>query len=152
MIDPIHATVTVRRPPEEAFQVFTRDMGTWWPVREHSIAVDEYDGRVKVESIVVEERLGGRIYEVMLDGAEATWATILAWDPPHRLVLAWKPNLSDNPPTEVAVTFSPHQGGTRLELEHRGWERLGSNAESVRSGYGEGWIGVLALFAKTADG
>ena len=152
MIDPIHASVTVRRSPEESFRVFTRDMGNWWPVQAHSIAVDEHEGRVKVESIVVEEREGGRIYEVMSDGAEGTWATILAWDPPHRLLLAWRPNLSDNPPTEVEVTFSPDDGGTRVDLEHRSWERLGADAEAARSGYGEGWIGVLALFATAADG
>lgn len=152
MIDPIRASVTVGCAPEDAFRVFTREMGAWWPVLEHSMAVDEHGGRVKVESVVVEEREGGRIYEVMSDGAEGTWATILAWDPPHRLVLAWKPNLSDYPPTEIEVTFNSHDGGTRVDLEHRGWERLGAIAEEARSGYGEGWTGVLALFSAAAGG
>jgi uncharacterized protein YndB with AHSA1/START domain len=152
MIDPIHTSVTVGCPPEDAFRVFTREMGAWWPVQEHSMAVDEHEGRVKVESVVVEEREGGRIYEVVSDGAEGTWATILAWDPPHRLILAWKPNLSDNPPTEVEVTFTPLDAGTRVDLEHRGWERLGALADEARSGYGEGWTHVLALFAAAAGG
>jgi uncharacterized protein YndB with AHSA1/START domain len=152
MIDAIHASVVVGCAPEDAFRVFTEEMGTWWPVQVHSMAVDEFDGRVKVESVVVEEREGGRIYEVMSDGAEGTWATIVKWDPPHRLILAWKPNLSDNPPTEVEVTFSPDDGGTRVDLEHRGWERLGALAEEARSGYGEGWTGVLTLFAVAAGG
>lgn len=152
MIDPIHASVTVGCAPEDAFRVFTREMGGWWPVQMFSMAADEHEGRVKVESVVVEEHEGGRIYEVMSDGAEGTWATVLQWDPPHRLILAWKPNLSDNPPTEIEVTFTPHDGGTRVNLEHRGWERLGAIAEEARSGYGENWTGVLALFAAAAAG
>jgi uncharacterized protein YndB with AHSA1/START domain len=152
MLDPIHASVTVHRDPEDAFRVFTVDMGTWWPVQRHSMAVDEHEGRVKVESIVVEEREGGRIYEVMSDGTEGTWATILTWDPPRRLVLAWKPNVSDNPPTEIDVRFTPDGDGTRVDLEHRGWERLGAMADAARSSYGENWDGVLALFASTAAG
>jgi uncharacterized protein YndB with AHSA1/START domain len=106
---------------------------------------------VKAETIVFEEREGGRVIEVMSDGTEATWATILAWDPPRRLVLAWKPNLGDNPPTELEVTFTTDGDGTRVDLEHRGWERLGALAEEARSGYGENWDGVMALFVAAAD-
>ena len=152
MIEPIRASVIVRCPPDEAFRVFSREMGAWWPVERLSMAADIHEGRVKVESVVIEEREGGRIYEVMSDGVEGTWATVLAWDPPNRLVLAWKPNLTDNPPTEIEVTFTPDGDGTRVDLEHRGWERLGALAEEARSGYGEGWTGVLALFAAAAGG
>ena len=150
MIEPIHATTTVRRAPQDAFRVFTRDMGTWWPSQIHSIAVDEYDGKVKTEAIVCEEREGGRIYEVMSDGAEAAWATVLTWDPPRRVVLAWKPTLAEGPSTELEVTFTPEGDGTRVELEHRGWERLGDRAEEARSQYGEGWAPILALYAGAA--
>jgi uncharacterized protein YndB with AHSA1/START domain len=77
--------------------------------------------------------------------------TILAWEPPRRFVLAWKPNLTDNPPTELEVTFTANGDGTRVDLEHRGWERLGAMAEEARSGYGENWNGVLALFVSAAE-
>lgn len=150
-LDPIHASVSVHRTPEDAFRIFTADMGTWWPVDRFSLAVDEYEGRVKVESVVVEEREGGRIYELMSDGGEGTWATILTWEPPQRLVLAWKPNTSDRPPTEIEVTFTPDGDGTRVVLEHRGWELLGDMAERARSGYGENWDGVLALYTAAAE-
>ena len=150
MIEPIHASVNVRRTPEEAFRVFTREMGSWWPLQAFSIAEDT-EAEVKAESVVFEEREGGRVYEVMSDGTEGTWATILAWDPPRRLVLAWKPNLTDNPPTELEVTFIADGDGTRVDLEHRGWERLGAMAEEARSGYGENWNGVLALFVGAAE-
>ena len=151
MIDPIHATVTVRRTPEDAFRVFTREMGSWWPLQAFSMAEDAEEGQVKAESVIVEEREGGRVYEVMSDGNQGTWATILAWEPPRRLVLAWKPNRTDNPPTELEVTFTADGESTRVDLEHRGWERLGALAEEARAGYGENWNGVLALFAGAAE-
>lgn len=152
MIDPIHATVTVRRTPQDAFRVFTQDMGTWWPLQQFSIAADTYEGRVKTESIVCESREGGRIYEQMSNGEEGTWASILVWDPPRRVVLAWKPTLTEGPSTEVEVVFTPEGDGTRVDLNHRGWERLGDRAEESRAQYGQGWTGVLALYAGVADG
>jgi uncharacterized protein YndB with AHSA1/START domain len=150
VIEPIHATVAVRRTPEDAFRVFTQEMGSWWPLQAFSMAEDT-EAEVKAESVVFEEREGGRVYEVMSDGTEGTWATILAWEPPRRLVLAWKPNLTDNPPTELELTFTAEGDSTRVDLEHRGWERLGAMAEEARAGYGENWNGVLALFAGAAE-
>jgi uncharacterized protein YndB with AHSA1/START domain len=87
----------------------------------------------------------------MSDGTRASWGTILAWDPPRRLVLSWKPNLSDRSPTELEITFTPESGGTRVELEHRGWERLGPLAGDARSSYDENWGRVLARFAEAAE-
>ena len=40
MIEPIHATVTVGRTPEDAFRVFTQEMGSWWPLQAFSMAED----------------------------------------------------------------------------------------------------------------
>jgi uncharacterized protein YndB with AHSA1/START domain len=152
MIEPIHASVRVRRHPQDAFRVFTAEIGTWWPVEAFSIAADTSEGKLKAESIEFEEREGGRVIEVMSDGRRETWATILAWEPPRRVVLAWKPNLSDRPPTELEITFTPEEGGTLVELEHRGWERLGSLADEARSSYGDNWGRVLGLFVEAADG
>ena len=150
MIEPINTSVTVRRSSEDAFRIFTQDMGSWWPLQGFSMA-EETEGEVKAESVVFEEREGGRVYEVMSDGTEGTWATILAWDPPRSFVLAWKPNLTDNPPTELEITFTLDDAGTRVDLEHRGWERLGALAAEARAGYGENWTGVLSLFVDLAE-
>jgi hypothetical protein len=38
-----------------------------------------------------------------------------------------------------------------VELEHRGWERLGAIAEEARKSYGEGWVVTLSLFAAAAE-
>ena len=150
---PIMRTITVRCSAERAFRVFTEEMTTWWPLETHSRALDE-DKNVKAEKVVFEGREGDRVYEVMSDGAEGNWATVLAWDPPHRVVLAWKPN--DRPAeqhTELEVRFSPDGDGTRVDLEHLGWERLGPDAEEAREGYASGWPRVFdELYAAAANG
>jgi uncharacterized protein YndB with AHSA1/START domain len=109
---------------------------------------------VKTEQIVIEPREGGRITETMSDGSEGSWGTILVWEPPHRVVMAWKPNDSPHPSTEVDVQFIEQDDGrTRVDLEHRGWERLGDRARAGRGEYEGGWTMVFEeLYAAAANG
>jgi Activator of Hsp90 ATPase homolog 1-like protein len=144
-IEPVRAMVEVRRGVEEAFRVFTAEIGAWWPVAGHSVEPD------RVEAVVLEGRAGGRLYERWHDGGEADWGRVLAWEPPTRLLLAWKPNPERPSPTEVEVRFVAVEADhTRVELEHRGWERLGDLGPEARAGYDAGWPGVLDAYAGTA--
>ena len=154
MIDPIRRSVVVTCTVDQAFTVFTEGMGSWWPTQEFSRAADREDGDVKTERVVVEPWEGGRILEAMSDGSEGNWGTILVWDPPHRLVMAWKPNSTELPPTEVELQFiEQDDGSTRVDLEHRGWERLADLARQARSEYSNGWPLVFdQLFAAAANG
>jgi uncharacterized protein YndB with AHSA1/START domain len=143
MIEPIRRTVTVQCDPQTAFRVFTAELGTWWPLETFSRAADREDPSIKTERVVFEEHVGGRIYEVLSDSSEADWGTVEAWEPPSRVVYAWRPHDRPVPPTEVELRFSPDGTGTRVELEHRGWERLEELAEAGREGYANGWPLVL---------
>ena len=142
MIDPIRRSVTVAADPDRTFRTFTREIGSWWPTETHSMAADREDGST-VTSLTFEEREGGRVVEIDDRGREGTWATVLTWDPPDRVVLAWKPNTRDEPPTEVEITFTVVEGGTRVDLEHRGWERLGDRATQAWQSHMTGWTGLL---------
>jgi uncharacterized protein YndB with AHSA1/START domain len=144
-IQPVLVAIDVRRGIEEAFRVFTAEIGTWWPVAAHSVEPD------KVETVVLEGRAGGRLYERWHDGGEVDWGRVLAWEPPARLVLSWSPSLERRAATEVEVRFvAVEPDHTRVELEHRGWERLGDLATQARSSYEGGWPGVLDAFAGAA--
>jgi len=95
--------------------------------------------------VVFEQRAGGRVYERAHDGRECDWATILVFEPPHRIVLEWKVNPAA-PPTEVEVGFEADGDGTVVELEHRGWERYADGGDAARSSYDSGWPGVLRRY------
>jgi len=144
VIEAIRKTVTVDCTVEEAFRVFTADAGSWWPVDTHSIGGDA------VEQVVFEHHEGGEVYELTARG-RGHWATVLSWEPPNRLVLAWNILERDDPATEVEVRFVPDGEGTRVELEHRGWERLAEGAEAKRDSYDAGWGQVLGAYTGRAD-
>jgi uncharacterized protein YndB with AHSA1/START domain len=137
---------------DRAFRVFTERMGTWWPLETHSIAVDQELGQ-KAETLKVDTREGGRIEEVLEDGSTRAWGDVVAWEPPHRVVFAWKPNDRPTPSTEVEVRFSPESDETLVELEHRGWDRLGDVSDEIRPLYESegGWTMVLGRYRNAAE-
>jgi uncharacterized protein YndB with AHSA1/START domain len=147
----VRKVITVKAPPEVAWRVFTQRMGTWWPLGEYKI------GKAKAVDAIVEPRAGGRWYELGDDGSECDWGTVLAWEPPARLVLSWDitadwqydPNLK----TEIELRFIPDGDRTRVELEHRKLDRFGARREEMRAIFETGgdWGKVLERFARAAE-
>ena len=142
-IAPVLKSVHVKCDPAHAFAVFTREIGSWWPLETHALHPGTSRG------VVWEERAGGEVYEISADGARSHWATVLDWSPPTGFTIAWHVNPEAAAPTEIEVRFSSEAGGTRVDLEHRYWERLGSTGATTREGYGskDGWEAVLARFS-----
>jgi uncharacterized protein YndB with AHSA1/START domain len=86
--------------------------------------------------------VGGRLYEVTAAG-EQDWGSVLAWEPPKRLLLDWQ--IGEACGTEVEVTFEPEGPGARVVLEHRGF-----GDADPRERYAGGWDVVLGAFLETA--
>ena len=146
----IKRSVTVDCSVEHAFATFTERIHEWWPLGTHSI--DQGETGSPPETVIFQGGAGGQIFERTKGGENLKWADVVAYEPPHRFVLAWNPSREqERPQTEIEVTFTAEGDGTRVDLEHRGWERLGALAAEARSGYGENWTGVLALFADLAE-
>jgi uncharacterized protein YndB with AHSA1/START domain len=61
------------------------------------------------------------------------------WDPPRRLAFTWQCLLTAEQAQRVEVTFAPAADGTRVELVHTGWEKLGDAAAAKRDSYDKGW-------------
>jgi uncharacterized protein YndB with AHSA1/START domain len=101
-------------------------------------------------TLVIEPRLGGRVYERVRAGREHDWGTMLAWDPPTRIAFSWHPGRDPETGQEVEVRFAAEGGGTRVELEHRGWERLVETAAEIPAHYVSGWEEVLERYAEAA--
>jgi len=146
---PIRKSVTVKAGREHAFAVFAR--GAWWPKQNSLLASP-------LKETVIEPREGGRWYERGEDGSECDWGKVLAWEPPARMLLAWQLNghFQYDPDliTEVEVTFIAEGPKlTRVELEHRYFERAGDTAEALRQGVDSpaGWSGSLEGFRQEAE-
>ncbi|NUR86943.1 MAG: hypothetical protein HOY71_22915, partial [Nonomuraea sp.] len=100
-----------------------------------------------VAKVLVEQCLDGRVYEVWHDGTEADWGRVVAWEPPERFAMTWEitSRQEGGATTEVELTFLELGPSlTRVELEHRGWERLSAAAACAHEeGYEAGWGLVL---------
>jgi uncharacterized protein YndB with AHSA1/START domain len=150
-IPPLHGTITVGVSAERAFDLFTRSFNTWWPAQYHI-------GQADIAEAILEPRVGGRWYERGVDGSECDWGRVLAWEPPHRLVVTWQINgmwQFDPEPanaSEIEIRFTPDgPEQTTVDLEHRHLDRLvaGQAMRDALVGGGD-WRAVLELFAKAA--
>lgn len=140
-VEPIRLTATVPRPATEAFRLFTEGIGEWWPSN-----LGYSFGGERLKDVCLEPVAGGRLYERYTDGEEFEVGRVLACEPPRRIVFTWQGRWSE--PTEVEVRFTSIGSDTRVDLEHRGWERLGASAEQARSSYLNGWPTVLQHYVE----
>jgi uncharacterized protein YndB with AHSA1/START domain len=144
----VRQSITVAAAPAQAFHVFTADFDSWWP-RTHHI------GPSPLTKAIIEGRVGGRCYSEQEDGTDCQWGQVLVWEPPRRLVIAWQitaqwgfePDLARA--SEVEVRFLDAGGGrTRVELEHRNFERMGPDGATMRTAVSapDGWGMLLNRF------
>jgi hypothetical protein len=93
---------------------------------------------------VIEPGPGGRIYEQAADGRVLVGGTALAREPAWSLVCEW---LVGDTPTELEVRFTADgQGGTVVEVEHRGWYRLGEADGDRRDRNDQSWRDMIRQF------
>jgi len=142
-IEPVVKTVTVACTPEEAFRYFTADFGMWWPLATHSVVDYASEFKDKPATVTLETHVSGRIFERTRAGEEHIWGSVLAWQPPGRVVFSFHPGRDATEAQTVEVTFSPAPEGAIVVLTHSGWERLSANAQQVRDRYNQGWEGVF---------
>jgi hypothetical protein len=80
---------------------------------------------------------------------------VLIWEPPQRFVMAWlinanwkhEPDVSRA--SEVEVRFTAQADGTtRVDLEHRNFERMGESGNNMRMMVDQpgGWGGILQTY------
>lgn len=154
----VRHSVVVEASIERAFKVFTEQFGSFKPP-EHNLL------GVAIAETVFEPWVGGSLYDRGVDGRECRWASVLAYDPPNRVLLSWNISPSWQIETDPGKTsewearFTAIDAErTQVEIEHRRLGRHGDDWESVRDGVaGErGWPLYLRrygdLFAGPASG
>ena len=150
----VQASIVVQAPVERAFQVFTSDFGRIKPP-EHNML------QAEIAETVFEPRVGGYLYDRGVDGSECRWGRVLAYEPPHRLLLSWDISPQWQIETDPAkasewevrfIAETPER--TRVEIEHRNLDRHGPGWEGIREGVAadQGWPLYLQRYARLIAG
>ena len=143
LIEPVVKAVKVGCTLDEAFRFFTADFGMWWPAATHSVVAYASQFKDKPATVILEPRVGGRIFERTRAGEEHAWGSVLVWQPPTRVAFSFHPGRDAGEAQTVDVTFSASPEGTTVVLTHSGWENLSANAQRARDNYNQGWEGVF---------
>jgi len=118
--DCVTVSIEVEVEPAVAFDVFTRELDTWWGHGPRFRFVAPYGG-----TLTLEPGVGGRLLHVAAPGVSFVVGAVEVWEPPHRLALTWRlTNFTPEQHTRVDVRFDPAPEGTRVSVTHSGWDAI----------------------------
>jgi uncharacterized protein YndB with AHSA1/START domain len=157
--DAVTVTTVVAVDPATAFEVFTEEIDAWW----------KHGPRYRVDptrksSMRIEPKLGGRLLEVYDESRDEAFelGRVRVWKPPQRLVfeMGGRDFEAGQPKTEVEVCFEATEGGTRVTVEHRGWDavpeghpvRHGMAGPALANMMGSWWADLLVEVRAHAEG
>jgi uncharacterized protein YciI len=139
-VPPIRREILVDAGPATAFEVFTDDIGRWWPVGE--VSVYGAGGTVTLANQEIVERSA--------DGHSALWGTITRSEPPIAVAFTWHPGQTADRASHVEVTFAPAGDQTApqtlVTLVHTGWDSFDDPA-AAQAEYDQGWPVVLGRYS-----
>lgn len=146
MISDDNVTVETRLSvdPATAFEVFTAEVDRWW---RHGSRFRSGHGDRSVMRF--EPGVGGRLLEVLGDASDDAFelGRVRVWEPGARLVFDFRArNFAPGQITEVEVRFEPDEGGTRVTLEHRGWDRIPADHPARHGLTGRAFTSMMGLF------
>jgi uncharacterized protein YndB with AHSA1/START domain len=144
-IAPVRKSVIVPADAATAFAIFTAGIDTWWPAS-HGM------GGAPFRRSVIEPFVGGSWHAERADGSAVTIAHVTAWEPGSRLVVRWEIGANfvpdPNQSSVLEIRFIPLGArSTRVELEHRDFDRIAGDAQAHRNGLDRGWPVALGHFA-----
>jgi uncharacterized protein YndB with AHSA1/START domain len=145
----------IAAPPARVFEAFTAEIGLWWRPNPLFAFTPRSPGVMAFEA----EEGGHRLVERLASGKVFEVGKVRVWSPGERLVVGWRQAaFAPDMDTEVEVRFEAVEDGTRVTVEHRGWDSV-PTAHVARHGFpdgvflrrhGEWWQGLLAGLAVAA--
>jgi uncharacterized protein YndB with AHSA1/START domain len=148
MIEPLVSRIEVPCGQQRAFDIFIREMGSWWPLQKRSMSLK---GGGAPKALNVDPRVGGRIVEVAVDGTEHHWGTIKTLSPYDLVAMDFHMGMPPDKASLVEVRFTPlGDDRTEVELIQSNWEGFGDMAEMLRGGYVSGWVIIFEQAYKDA--
>lgn len=150
----IIVAVRVSGPPDEIFDIFTREIASWWQPNGLFRFTPKSPGIVSFEG---EE--GGRFIETLADGKVFEIGRISVWQRGARLVFGWRQAaFAKDQNTEVDVRFEAVGDETRVTVTHMGWDSVPQSHVARHTfpdaiflrRHGEWWQVLLARFKARA--
>jgi activator of Hsp90 ATPase-like protein len=144
----IRITVEVALNPMIAFAVFTEEIGRWWrpgPIN--------WNNSKRAIGTRMEAKVGGSWIEIYDEatGEGFEQGKITVWEPGSRLAFLYRDAGKALDGTEVEVRFEAIDDGTRVTLEHRGWDKLPADVvQQMRPLKRWGWSNVLNWYSEWA--
>jgi hypothetical protein len=140
LIDPVIKEITVLATPDRAFQVFTAELASWWPLDSHSLSAMAGN---RAKDVIMQPGVGGKIIEHMHDGSTVNWGVITDWDPGKKLGFTWHLRNPQSEQTHITVDFTEQGDHTSVRLTHQGWDGQGLQGGANRAQYQSGWDQVF---------
>jgi len=136
--DCIRVSTVVAVEPAAAFALFTEDIAIWWKPKVRGLFRQDEVGTLQFRD--------GRLWETYPQAEPFEIGRVLVWEPPYRLVVEWRQGLfAPGEKTEVEVRFEKSGSGTRVTLEHRGWDAFPAG-HPARHGYtGGAFVSMIGL-------
>jgi len=154
-VSAVIVSLRVSATPQEAFDVFTQEIGAWWKPNGLFQITPRGDGALRFEP-----GEGGRLVTDLPKGKSFEIGRISVWTPGERLVFTWRQGtFAADQTTYVDVRFEPVGDDTRVTVEHRGWDAI-PQEHVARHGFplavfqmrqGEHWRALLASVGVRID-
>lgn len=140
------ASIEVALDPATAFAIFTEEIGQWW----RPGPINWNDSR-KAVGIRIDGHMGGHWIEVHNAGTGEGFdcGRITGWEPGVRFTLEYRDAGHDLDDTTVEVRFDAVGDGTRVTLEHSGWEHVAARVvRQKRNAKRYGWANILNWYGE----
>ncbi|GHO60012.1 SRPBCC family protein [Ktedonobacter robiniae] len=128
----VHLEITIAASPQKVFEALTTDIAAWWG--------SPFIKRRDANTIVLEPKVGGRLYEVYGENEGALWGMVSSIRNDEELCLTGSMGMPE--PTYGAVTFTlaPQGDSTQVKLTHSAFGRISAERKGC---YTEGWKDLL---------
>jgi len=129
----VEQEVTINAPPARVFAAITEEIAAWWGPPQ---IIDEE----RTRDVILEPRVGGRLYEDWGRGDGALWATVTRIRRGEYLELTGRLGIRGAVIGVITFSLQPQGPGTILRLSHRAAGEIGPETEG---NYDRGWRDLL---------
>lgn len=129
----VEQEVTIQGTPARVFDALTKEVSAWW-------GMPHMYSEKSARDIVLEPRVGGRLYEDWGDGEGVLYATVSIARRPEWIRLSGPIGIGGAVAGVVDIKLSPRGQETVVRLSHR---VVGEVTEETESSYDQGWKSLL---------